>query len=165
MPQEDKFAADCRSDSSSSDTEVDEFGEDSARKTAQISTGVLHTGGAPSNIHMQNNSDVQIGSRLHYNAPVTINQYVSVLGNSDVTQNSVLHEAVKVPIGGFDISENVSQGKLTKAAVVCHLAESGGDQNGRRTRSVHSLSQDIGSGRGPVTSYALVHTNTNKQTP
>jgi hypothetical protein len=120
MPKADTFGAEDGSTRSSSDAEDNEFEADSTRKTSQICAGVLHPGGPPSNIHMENNSDVQIGSRLHYNAPVTINQYVSVLGNSDVTQNSFLHEAVKVPIPGVAISENISQGKLTKAAVVPH---------------------------------------------
>jgi hypothetical protein len=115
MPKADTFGAEDGSTRSSSDAEDNEYEADSTRKTSQVCAGVQHTGGPPSNIHMENNSDVQIGSRLHYNAPVTINQYVSVLGNSDVTQNSFLHEAVKVPIPGLDISENISQGKLTKA--------------------------------------------------
>jgi hypothetical protein len=112
MRKEGACGADDGSDRSSSEAEDHEYEEVSPRIAAQVSTGGLHSVGSPSNIHMENNSDVHIGSRLHYNAPVTINQYVSVLGNGDVTQSSILQEAVKAPIHGLDTSENISQGKI-----------------------------------------------------
>jgi hypothetical protein len=110
MRKEGTRGADDGSDRSSSGSEDHEY-EVSPRIAAQVSTGGLHSFGSPSSIHMENNSDVHIGSRLHYNAPVTINQYVSVLGNGDETQNSILHEAVKAPIHGLDTSKNIPQGK------------------------------------------------------
>jgi hypothetical protein len=122
MQKEDTFGADDGCNRSSSEDSDHEYEDVSTRKVSQVSTGVLHTGGSPSNIHMENNSDVHIGSRLHYNAPVTINQYVHVLGKNDGTQNSILHEAVKAPIHGFDTEENISQSKFTKVQSSFHLA-------------------------------------------
>jgi hypothetical protein len=122
MVKEDIIGADDGSNRSGSEAEDHEYEEVSTHNTAQVSTCGLHNVGSPSNIHMENNSDVHIGSRLHYNAPVTINQYVSVLGNSDVTQNSILHEAVKAPIHGLDTSENISQGRFPKAQSSFHIS-------------------------------------------
>jgi hypothetical protein len=132
MRKEDTSGADDGSNTSSSEAEDQEYEEVPTYNTAQVSTCGLHNVGSPSNIHMENNSDVHIGSRLHYNAPVTINQYVSVLGNSDVKQNSILHEAVQAPIHGLDTSDHISQGKFTKAQSSFHLAMLGR----RRNRSV-----------------------------
>jgi hypothetical protein len=87
-----------QSDASNAEEEDYEREEASTHKVSQVSTGVSHLGGPPANIHMENNSDVHIGSRLHYNAPVTINQYVHMLGNNEVTQDGILHEAVRAPI-------------------------------------------------------------------
>jgi len=85
----------------------------STHNVPQISTGVLQLGGTPSNIHMENSSDVHIGSRLNYNAPVTINQCVHVLRNSDVVQDGgLLQEAIRGPVHVLDPKENTtSQGR------------------------------------------------------
>jgi hypothetical protein len=99
--------------STSEDEEDCDYEGASTRKVSQVSTGVLHVGGPPSNIHMENNSDIHIGSRLHYNAPVTINQYVHVLGNSEVSRDGILQEAIRAPMNGLDAKENnISQGKF-----------------------------------------------------
>jgi hypothetical protein len=80
----------------------------STRNVPQISTGVLQLGGAPSNIHIENSSDVHIGSRLNYNAPVTINQCVHVLRNSDVQNGDLLREAIRGPVHVLNPKENIS---------------------------------------------------------
>jgi len=100
---------------SSSSSEQDEHrAATSTRNVPQISTGVLQLGGTPSNIHMENSSDVHIGSRLNYNAPVTINQCVHVLRNSDVVQDGdLLREAIQGPVHVLDPKENTSsQGRV-----------------------------------------------------
>ena len=95
---------------SNSSFETDEHCDTtSTRSVPQISTGVLQLGGTPSNIHMENSSDVHIGSRLNYNAPVTINQCVHVLRNSDVIQDGgMLQEAIRGPVYVLDPKENTS---------------------------------------------------------
>nr|CAD7441869.1 unnamed protein product [Timema bartmani] len=47
----------------------------------------------PTSVYMEGSRDVQIGSRLHYNAPVTINQYVHVLRSDSETQKEVVAES------------------------------------------------------------------------
>jgi hypothetical protein len=100
---------------SGSGSEQDEDCEGaSTRKMSEISTGVLQLVAAPSNIHMENSSDVHIGSRLNYNAPVTINQCVHVLGNSDVIKDgAIMREAIRGPVHLIDSDENTSQGRGT----------------------------------------------------
>jgi len=95
---------------SNSSFEQDEhYAATSTYNVPQISTGVLQLGGTPSNIHMENSSDVHIGSRLNYNAPVTINQCVHVLRNSDVIQDGgLLQEAIRGPMHVLDPKENTS---------------------------------------------------------
>lgn len=95
--------------SRSGSEQEEDYEEVSTRKVSEISTGVLHVGGTPSNIHMENSSDVHIGSRLNYNAPVTINQCVHVLRNSDVIQDGVmLREAIRGPVHVVEPSRNSS---------------------------------------------------------
>jgi hypothetical protein len=105
-------------------TDQDEVSEvASTRSVSQISTGVLQLGGTPSNIHMENSSDVHIGSRLNYNAPVTINQCVHVLRNSDVIQDGgMLREAIRGPMHVLDTKDNTtSQGRTAgvRRALMC----------------------------------------------
>jgi hypothetical protein len=96
----------CSGSSSEPDENIEEA---STSNVSQISTGVLQVGGTPSNIHMENSSDVHIGSRLIYNGPVTINQRVRVTRNSDVIQNGgVLREAILGPMHGLDTKETTS---------------------------------------------------------
>jgi len=95
--------------SSSSSEQVEDCAATSTRNVPQISTGVLQLGGAPSNIHMENSSDVHIGSRLNYNAPVTINQCVHVLRNNDVIEDGgLLREAIRGPVHVLDPKETTS---------------------------------------------------------
>jgi hypothetical protein len=120
VQQEEVPAADdgncANSNGSTSEDEGDsDYEKISTREVAEVSTGALRLGGPPSNIHMENNSDIQIGSRLHYNAPVTINQYVSVVGSNDMPQDGILQEAVRAPIHGLDHKENgISQGAFSR---------------------------------------------------
>jgi hypothetical protein len=101
--------------STSEDEEDFDYEDVSTRKVSQVATDVLHPGGPPSNIHMENSSDIQIGSRLHYNAPVTINQYVHVLGSSEGSHDGILQEAVRAPIHGLNAKENnISQGTFSR---------------------------------------------------
>jgi hypothetical protein len=108
---DDAAASDDGCSGSGSDQEED-YEDVSTGQVPQISTGVLHLGGAPSNIHMENSSDVHIGSRLNYNAPVTINQCVHVLKNDDVQNGVMLREAIQGPVHVLDPNQNTSsQGK------------------------------------------------------
>lgn len=100
--------------STSEDEEDPDYEGVSTHKVSEVSTGALCLSGSPSNFHMENNSDVQIGPRLHYNAPVTINQFVHVLGNNEVSPDGILQEAVRAPIHGLDAEEsNKSQGTFS----------------------------------------------------
>jgi hypothetical protein len=95
--------------SSSSSELVEDCSATSTRNVPQISTGVLQLGGTPSNIHIENSSDVHIGSRLNYNAPVTINQCVHVVRNNDVIQDGgLLREAIRGPVHVLDSKETTS---------------------------------------------------------
>ncbi|XP_021921578.1 peptidoglycan recognition protein-like isoform X2 [Zootermopsis nevadensis] len=96
--------------STSEDEEDPDYEGVSTHEVSEVSTGALCLSGSPSNFHMENNSDVQIGPRLHYNAPVTINQFVHVLGSNEVSPDGILQEAVRAPIHGLDAEEsNISQ--------------------------------------------------------
>nr|CAD7577427.1 unnamed protein product [Timema californicum] len=46
----------------------------------------------PTSVYMEGSRDVQIGSRLHYNAPVTIKQYVHVLRPDSETREEAVAE-------------------------------------------------------------------------
>jgi hypothetical protein len=67
---------------------------------------------------MENSSDVHIGSRLNYNAPVTINQCVHVLRNNDVIEDGgLLREAIRGPVHVLDPKETTSsQGRAGACA-------------------------------------------------
>lgn len=115
----DEAAASDEGCSGSSSEQEEEYETVPTRTVSQISTGAVHVGGTPSNIHMENSSDVHIGSRLNYNAPVTINQCVHVLGNSDVIQDGVmLREAIQGPVRVVDPFQNgSSQGRRVQMCV------------------------------------------------
>jgi hypothetical protein len=85
----------------------------STRSVTQISESVSQPGGTASSIRIDNSRDVQIGLRLNYNAPVTINQFVQVVRNSDVIQDGrLLREAIRAPMHILDPKENtLSQGR------------------------------------------------------
>jgi hypothetical protein len=157
MRKENDIGAHDGTNSSSSEAEDQEYENISTRNTSQVLTCGLHNVGSPSNIHMENNSDVHIGSRLHYNAPVTINQYVSVLGNSDVTQNSILHEAVKAPVHGLDTNEKISQGKFTKAQISFRLSVLDRLKTKEKEQTcLDCIWETLGSNLGLVTGYLTV---------
>ncbi|XP_069701774.1 peptidoglycan-recognition protein LA-like [Periplaneta americana] len=99
---------------SSSEDEDNEYEGASTRKASEVSAAIMeHPAGVTSNIHMENSSDVQIGPRLHYNAPVTINQYVSVLGNGEPGgQDGVVKQAITAPMQGLDQTLSTSNATI-----------------------------------------------------
>lgn len=86
-----------------SDEEEEE--EENAGNMADV---VRATG--PTNIHMENTHDVQVGPRLLYNAPVTVNQHVHVVKGD----GEVLQYALKAPL--HDIQGNYSDKKFEAAS-------------------------------------------------
>ena len=78
---------------------------DEEEEETQLQLREAATDNTPMNINVENSSDVQVGPRLLYNAPVTVNQHLHVVKG----EGDVLQYALKAPLheihGEFKTSE------------------------------------------------------------